>query len=942
MRPETPPEQRKVWSADGNGPTWAEYIEAKGLPWMPRLAGIAQSITDLEKMTREWSAAHPAETEPSQPVEDAPSGHISAERPGQHDRRADLPMPATAEGPAMSPAPAEYGDRCRAAVEAEGLPFLAQLIPPSQGVPDFLKLTREYVKVTAPKTAAASTPSRSPARPAPPNFDAIPAALQARPAWLLWRLEARDGLITKVPYRAAEPGRKASTTDPATWSDFETARDAYTKWYEHGIDGVGFVLSDADPFVGIDVDHIRDPATGELDPRVINQVLGFGSYAEYSQSGDGVHVIAIGRKPGEDCRKGNAEMYATGRYFVMTGRHIDGTPDDVTEANPGALEAFYGSIARETRREVSPAPKAPAAAPAMADDEIIERARDANNGAKFSSLFDAGSTAGYPSHSEADAALCALLAFWTRDAYQIDRLFRRSGLMRDKWDTPRGKSTYGADTIESAIGLGGETYTPTPAPKRARAPAPVAPPAAEDLARFVYRGPRGALRVDDAAVADYLYEQHSIVSFNDHVFVYQDGIYALDKGTVSAEVKRFIRECGTHEQLTRVLREVIAHLLATNPFTTQPFNLATNLIPVANGVISIDYETGRAELLDHSPGYRFTYKLPVTFDPDATPADALALLSQYVAPEDVPLLVQPFAQALLQTQLNKTYKKNYLIQGNRDAAKSTYTLILEGFFGPENISHVSLQALTTDRFCKGRMENKLINYFDDLDAVPLSQIGLFKALTGSTTHDIERKFESGYAGRIVCPHLFTCNRPPRVADDAKTDDAWWGRWEYVRFPYSFPIDPTFPDRTLTPAFYSSLLAAVLAMMIEIRQRGSLTINRTPAEVQQRWNVMSDPLFQFIDAKMERLAATVNDFDKGKLFRAYLTWCEDTGLPMGLRIQTTTAFTQALEPYGIQAIHTSKKIDGRKRDYEIYRGGYRWKNEKEDMGYDFGPFTGGAN
>ena len=102
MRPETPPEQRKVWSADGNGPTWAEYIEAKGLPWMPRLAGIAQSITDLEKMTREWSAAHPAETEPSQPVEDAPSGHISAERPGQHDRRADLPMPATAEGPAMS------------------------------------------------------------------------------------------------------------------------------------------------------------------------------------------------------------------------------------------------------------------------------------------------------------------------------------------------------------------------------------------------------------------------------------------------------------------------------------------------------------------------------------------------------------------------------------------------------------------------------------------------------------------------------------------------------------------------------------------------------------------------------------------------------------------------------------------------------------------------
>lgn len=54
----------------------------------------------------------------------------------------------------MTPAPAQYADRCRAAVEAEGLPFLAPLVATSQGVPDFLKLTREYVKVTAPKAAA--------------------------------------------------------------------------------------------------------------------------------------------------------------------------------------------------------------------------------------------------------------------------------------------------------------------------------------------------------------------------------------------------------------------------------------------------------------------------------------------------------------------------------------------------------------------------------------------------------------------------------------------------------------------------------------------------------------------------------------------------------------------------------------------------------------------
>ena len=97
MRPETPPEQRKVWSPDGNGPTWAEYIEAKGLPWIPRIAAIAQGIADLEKMTHDWIAIRPNETEPPQTREDAPHGPITddvAYGPGieipEQLRRADI------------------------------------------------------------------------------------------------------------------------------------------------------------------------------------------------------------------------------------------------------------------------------------------------------------------------------------------------------------------------------------------------------------------------------------------------------------------------------------------------------------------------------------------------------------------------------------------------------------------------------------------------------------------------------------------------------------------------------------------------------------------------------------------------------------------------------------------------------------------------------------
>ena len=58
----------------------------------------------------------------------------------------------------------------------------------------------------------------------------------------------------------------------------------------------------------------------------------------------------------------------------------------------------------------------------------------------------------YDSHSEADLALCINLAYWTKgDVYQMDRLFRQSGLMRAKWDVQRGGTTYGRKTIRDAI-----------------------------------------------------------------------------------------------------------------------------------------------------------------------------------------------------------------------------------------------------------------------------------------------------------------------------------------------------------------------------------------------------------------------------------------------------------------------------------------------------------
>lgn len=96
------------------------------------------------------------------------------------------------------------------------------------------------------------------------------------------------------------------------------------------------------------------------------------------------------------------------------------------------------------------------------DEELLSRARGASNGAKFERLWN-GRIGGYESQSEADMALCCLLAFWTGgDERWMDQLFRQSGLLREKWDDVHyaDGSTYGEKTIERAVETTSEFYEP--------------------------------------------------------------------------------------------------------------------------------------------------------------------------------------------------------------------------------------------------------------------------------------------------------------------------------------------------------------------------------------------------------------------------------------------------------------------------------------------------
>lgn len=289
-----------------------------------------------------------------------------------------------------------------------------------------------------------------------PSTEEIPGTLLEYDQWICWLEKERDGKPTKVPTNAAT-GEFASTTDRGTWASFLTAR---TRAESGGGRGIGFVFTNDDPFVGVDLDDCRIPETGTTADWAEDIMDQLDSYTEISPSGTGFHVLLKGALPEGRNRKGDVECYETARFFTFTGNHVEGTPTEIRERS-AELHAIHEEYVAERTGDRSTTPTGSATASGdLGDEELLRRAKSAANGEKFERLWR-GSIAGYESHSEADMALCSLLAFWTGgDVTQMDRIFRVSGLMREKWDERNyaDGSTYGEMTIDRAIAGTSEFY----------------------------------------------------------------------------------------------------------------------------------------------------------------------------------------------------------------------------------------------------------------------------------------------------------------------------------------------------------------------------------------------------------------------------------------------------------------------------------------------------
>lgn len=254
------------------------------------------------------------------------------------------------------------------------------------------------------------------------SFDRIPLELRQRVQWCVWRLETPYGSKpTKIPYNP-KTGFNASATDRNTWASFDEAVHACMN--SNGrYNGIGFFFAKNDPYCGIDLDDCGDDAETFARQKAIHEYL--NSYSEFSPSGKGLHVIVRASVP-HGRKRSHIEIYSQDRYFTFTGNVYHDAP--IADRQAEVMEIWSAMSA--------------AAEPSYYEGDFIERAddatiwqmaADAKNGDLFKRLWE-GDWSGYPPNadasgsSEADFALVDILAYYTKNRVQIQRMFEASAL----------------------------------------------------------------------------------------------------------------------------------------------------------------------------------------------------------------------------------------------------------------------------------------------------------------------------------------------------------------------------------------------------------------------------------------------------------------------------------------------------------------------------------
>ncbi len=593
--------------------------------------------------------------------------------------------------------------------------------------------------------------------------------------WLCWNLKKTwDGKWTKVPIAASG---EATGTDEAhrdTWVMYEEAvRAAKQRNYS----GVGFVIPAG--YFMLDIDHkeLNDPLVQKYLNRFSN------TYAEKSVSGHGAHVLGktgldqiptyvdkegkrrLNRDYYQKNSKAGIELYIggiTNRFCTYSGNAINSVPlADCTEA---VLTTLKQDMRREKRSETKTRQKAekpnrePAAVredPGVQEElkaeafEIVASLRKQKNGAKFIKLYDKGDYSDYGSQSEADIALCNLIAFRAGNNPElIDYIFRGSKLYRDKWE----REDYREMTIRKAIDNCEASESEKP--------------------DFIIFNKQSAPVLEPSLLADYIRRNviYKIVQDSSTggrmPYVYDQGVYRrCDKESFLSVIKKPVMDYNPCCVKMPRINEAYNQLM-TDPVSVyqEDLNADESIINFRNGLLYVS--PTELTLRPHTPEVLSTVQLPCNWPEEPAPTPVFDQYMKTLTGDNkkVEQLLLEVGGVVISNVKGWRMKKALFLFGPGDTGKSVFRTVLESILGKENHATVDLKDFEA-RFATGRMYGKRLIGCSDISFARVTEMKIFKTVTGGDSIFGEFKGEQGFTFIFNGFVIFGMNRLPMFGGD---------------------------------------------------------------------------------------------------------------------------------------------------------------------------------
>lgn len=370
-------------------------------------------------------------------------------------------------------------------------------------------------------------------------------------------------------------------------------------------------------------------------------------------------------------------------------------------------------------------------------------------------------------------------------------------------------------------------------------------------------------------LAQYIVRKYNIITIGEkerEMFIYRDGMYypGAENLIIYPEIQRILGA-----QVNKSAKSETFHKIADA--TSHPRSIfqqtAPRYMPVKNGVF--DFETD--ELLSHSPEYRFTYQFPIVYNPLSTCPRTDAFFEQVLTPNQR-LIIEEWIGFYFWR--NYMFKKAIIFVGSGDTGKTTLLEVITHLLGRDNISSISLQKMSGDKFSAAHLYEKHGNLVDELSARDVTDTGAFKMATGGGSVTGEYKFGNQFNFHNFSKFTFACNRIPDVGDT--NDEAYFNRWMVIRFENTIKqIIPNFIETLKTEEERSGLFNVAMRGLNRLMEQKKFSYGNNAEDTKVEMMRSGSSIAMFASEVLQR----EDGFEIGKeeMYEAYVDYCKKNKL-----------------------------------------------------------------